>query len=227
MIYHSYRLNKDTELLYFVNKSNSNRICISTNLKKKIFEFVYDNYAHESFYKTIDRLRSSTYCLKMRKKIRSYIKNCSTCQLSKSSRRPFYEKLHLIKIIAKSLVQLFMNFIMILSMITQKHNALLTITNRFSKYIRLVLDRKNWGATEWTNAYHAHIFRHWKLFNWIIFDRNLKFTSDFWTTFFQKSEIKLNLITVYHSLINDQNEKINQIIEIALRCLLMSKYEEL
>ena len=35
VIYHSYRLNKDIELLYFVNRSNSNRICISVNLKKK------------------------------------------------------------------------------------------------------------------------------------------------------------------------------------------------
>ena len=118
MIYHSYRLNTNIELLYFINKSNSNCICISANLKKKILKFVYNNYVHESFYKTIDRLRSSAYFFKMRKKVRNYIKNCSIYQFSKSNRRPSYKKLHSIKIIAKSLAQLFMNFIMIFSIIT-------------------------------------------------------------------------------------------------------------
>ena len=116
--YHSYRINFDFGLLYFVNRSNSNRIYIFASLKKKVFEFVHDNYVHEDFYKTIDWLRSSTYFLKMKKKVRNYIENCSACQLSKLSRKFSYEELHLIEIIAKSFAQLFMNFIMIFSIIT-------------------------------------------------------------------------------------------------------------
>ena len=99
--YHAYRINFDFELLYFVNKSNLNRICILANLKKKILKFVYDNYVYENFHRTIDRLRSSTYFFKIRKKVRNYIENCSTCQLSKSNRRFSYEELHSIEIIVR------------------------------------------------------------------------------------------------------------------------------
>lgn len=116
--YQSYRLNVDTRLLYLINKSNLDRVCILEILKSKMLEFAHDNYAHEDHHRTLDRLKTTCYFFKMKSKIHAYIDDCSIYQLSKSSRKLSYEQLNLVETIAISLSQLSMNFIVALSIIT-------------------------------------------------------------------------------------------------------------
>ena len=202
-MYHSYRFNFNSELFYLINQLNSNRICISASMKRRVIKYAHDNHAYDDFYKIIDRFKQTTSFSKMRIKINRYIKNYSTCQLLKSIKKSFYEQLHFIKIIAKSFIKLSMNFIVALLMIIYEHNALLTIIDRFFKYIRFISSRKDWKTSKWVKIYYEHVYRHWDLSNRIVFNRNLKFTNDFWTMLFEKSEIKLDFIIAFHSFAND------------------------
>jgi hypothetical protein len=59
-----------------------------------------------------------------------------------------------------------------------------------------------------------------------MFDRNSKFTSEFWRELFNKYDVKLNFITTYHFSANDQTKKFNQIVKIAFRCLMIKQYEK-
>ena len=111
-------------------------------------------------------------------------------------------------------------------MISAKHNSFLTVIDRFSKYVRLIVDRENWSIKQWIEKYHRELYRHWDLFSRIVSNRDFKFTSDFWTALFIKSEVKLNLTTTYHSFSNDQVERTNQIVKTTLRCFLVDKYEK-
>ncbi len=43
---------------------------------------------------------------------------------------------------------------------------------------------------------------------------------------FNKCDVKLNFITTYHFSANDQAKRFNQIVKIALRCLLIRQYEK-
>ena len=202
-MYHSYRLNFDFELLYLINHSNSNRVCISASMKRRVMKYAHDNHVHDDFHKIINRLKQTTHFFKMRVKINRYIESCSTCQLSKSIKKSFYEQFHFIKIIAKSFIKFSMNFIVALLMTVYEHNALFTIIDRFFKYVRLISNREDWEVSKWIKIYYEHVYRHWSLSNRIVFDRNSKFISDFWTMLFERSEIKLDFITAFHSFAND------------------------
>ena len=155
-----------------------------------------------------------------------YVESCFACQLFKSSRKSSYEQLNLIEITIQLLTELNMNFIVELFMISAKHNSFLTIIDRSSKYVRLIVDRENWSIKQWVEKYHRELYRHWDLSSRIVSNRDFKFTSDFWTTLFIKSEVKLSLTTTYHSFSNDQVERTNQIVKTTLRCFLVDKYEK-
>ena len=202
-MYHSYRLNFDFEFLYLINHSNLNRVCISASMKRRVIKYAHDNHVYDDFYKIINRFKQTTHFFKMRVKINCYIESCSTCQLLKSIKKSFYKQLHFIKIIAKFFIKLSINFIVALLMIVYEYNALFTIIDRFFKYVRFISSRENWKASKWVKIYYEHVYRHWDLLNRIVFDRNLKFISDFWTMLFERSEIKLDLITAFHSFAND------------------------
>ncbi len=65
-------------------------------------------------------------------------------------------------------------------------------------------------------------FSNWELLNVIIFDKDAKFRSDLWKSLFKVVEINLLTSIAYHSQTNEQSERINQTVEIALRYLLTS-----
>ena len=78
----------------------------------------------------------------------NYITNCSICQLSKFSKQFLYEKLKSISFSKKSLSELSFDFIIKLSMIIIENNVILIVTNRFSKYIKIVFDKKLFSTVE-------------------------------------------------------------------------------
>ena len=90
-MYHSYRLNLDFEFLYLINHLNSNRVCILASMKRRVMKYAHDNHAYDDFYKIIDCFKQTTHFFKMQVKINRYIESCSTCQLSKSIKKSFYE----------------------------------------------------------------------------------------------------------------------------------------
>ena len=178
-MYQFYRFDIDSDLLYLVNRFNFDRMCILTVLKRNVMKFAHDNHAHEDIHRILNRIKASTYFSKMRKKILIYVESCLVCQLFKFSRKSFYEQLNLIKITIQFLAKLNMNFIVELFMISAEHNFLLTIIDRFSKYVRLIVDRENWSIKQWIEKYHRELYRHWNLSSRIVSNRDFKFTSDF------------------------------------------------
>ena len=142
-MYQFYRFDIDSDLLYLINRLSFDRVCISAILKRDVMKFAHDNHAHEDIHRILNRIKVSTYFSKMRKKMLIYVESCLVCQLFKSSRKLFYEQLNLIEITIQLLAKLNMNFIVELFMISAEHNSLLTIIDRFSKYVRLIVDREN------------------------------------------------------------------------------------
>ena len=57
----------------------------------------------------------------------------------------------------------------------------------------------------------------------IIFDRDTKFTSNFWKVLFANLGTKLNFSTTYHPQTDGQIERVNQVLEDMLRMYMMDK----
>jgi predicted XRE-type DNA-binding protein len=224
--YQSYRLNSESKLLYLTKWTDSDRLCISAKLSKDILFHVHDANAHDEIHRTYDFLRKSIFMTDMKKRVTKYVTTCSFCQISKNFNQKSYEELQFISIFQKSLFEMSLNFVVKLLMIIKKNNALLTIIDRFSKYVKLISKTKSSSAAIWVERYWEFVYKFWKVFHRIMFDRNSKFTSEFWRKLFNKCDVKLNFITTYHSSANDQAKKFNQIVKIAFRCLLMKQYEK-
>jgi hypothetical protein len=119
-----------------------------------------------------------------------------------------------------------LDFIVGLPMTTRGNNTLLTVTDRFSKYVKLVPGTEKSSAKDWADRYWKNVYRSWGVPHRLISDRDPKFTSEFWKELFSKCGVKLNLTTAYHPSADGQAERSNQTVETALRCLLVGRYEE-
>ena len=224
--YQSYRLDIDSQLLYMLERSAPDRLCIPEKLVRQILEYGHDHHAHGGIHRTYDRLRSSVYFPKMRKVIQSYIEGCPACQLSKPSRQLPYGQLQPIGDSQQPLEVLSMDFVVGLPLTADGNNCLLNVTDKFAKFVRLIPGNEKDSAEVWATRYFDHIYRFWGIPSRLISDRDPKFTSVFWKTLFAKCGVALGMTTAYHPSADGQAERTNQTVETALRCLLVGKYEE-
>lgn len=124
------------------------------------------------------------------------------------------------------MTKLNLDFIVVLLMTIDENSAIMSITNRFFKYIKTISKKETFFVVRWKKLYWKFVFKNWRIFVKLINDKNSKFNFDFWRTMFQQQKIALNIITTYYSSINEQAKKFNQTIEIVFRYLLINYYEK-
>jgi transposase InsO family protein len=105
-------------------------------------------------------------------------------------------------------------------------NALLTITDKFSKAITLLPCRDSTTAQDAACLYFKHAYPTYGLPKKIISDRDPRFTSNFWQTLCGLLKIDLAMTTAYHPQADGQAEKTNQTVETALRCIIAGDEEK-
>ena len=126
----------------------------------------------------------------------------------------------------KFLTKLNLNFIVALSMISEKNNIIFIVIDRFFKWIKIVSESKTLSAKKWKKFYWQYVIKNWNISAKLINDRDSKFISDFWKIVFKQCEISLNSTIVYHLLIDEQTERTNQTMKTILRCLFVDRYEK-
>jgi hypothetical protein len=191
--YQSYRVNSESKLLYLTKRTDSNRLCISTKLSKKILFHAHDANTHNEIHRIYDFLRKSIFMTNIKKKITKYVTTCSFCQISKNSNQKSYEELQFISIFQKIFFEMSLNFVVKLFMIIEKKIPFLIITNRFFKYVKLISRIESFSIAIWVERYWENVYKFWEVFHRIVFDRDSKFTSKFWRKLFNKCDVKLNL----------------------------------
>jgi len=112
-------------------------------------------------------------------------------------------------------------------------DAILTVTDKFTKFVRLIPGKTTYDARDWAIAYYDYVYSQFSLPGTIISDRDSKFTSLFWRELFKRTNTRLALTTAYHPQADGQSERTNQTVEVALRCFLsegtkgLSEWDEL
>ena len=185
------------------------------------------NFSHDAWRKSTRRTSSilSTnsrrfYVSRLFKKLRLYFEHCSKCQLNQIKRHRFYEKLILIFMSFRSFHTLVINFIMTLF---NEWNALFIVTNKYFRRVMLIYDKTIYETIDWVNLLINRLLQtDWKISKIIISNRNLKFLSNFWKIVFKRLRTKLLTNTTYYFQIDESFERINQIVKIALRYLIIT-----
>lgn len=88
---------------------------------------------------------------------------------------------------------------------------------KFTKIIAVILDNAKWSGSQLRNTLPDQLnIADWGIPKAIISDWNRKFLSEFWSAVFKKIAVKLLYSTVYYPQTNEQSERNNQTLEIAL-----------
>jgi transposase InsO family protein len=99
-------------------------------------------------------------------------------------------------------------------------DALLTVTDLFSKAVKLIPCKKTTTAEDTATLFLHHCYTTFGLPTKIISDRDAHFTSKFWATLMKLLGVKMGITAAFHPAADGQSERTNQTVEIALRCFL-------
>ena len=207
-------------LLYATPPEASNlRLCVPDSCVNDVISLVH-SANHLGRKKTYQSIASRFHFPKMRKMIYDYVDGCNNCQISKHSTSKKPGLLNPIPTTPTPFHTITIDFVVGLPMSSDKQNAMLTITDKFTKAVKFIPCDETITAKQTADLYLQHAYTTFGLPAKIISDRDPKFTSTFWQTLCHNLGIKLGLTTAYHPAADGQSEKTNQTIETALRCLI-------
>ena len=205
------------EIIYYQDEFNEReRLCIPKKAEQKIFELAHDNHSHAGFHRSYERIVETYYMRHLTRRLKRYIVHCPECQLNQTVRHAPYGSLK--PIVTPPLIfhTITIDFILALPLLENGFNAMMTITDKFSKRNTSVPGKDTWNAAEWAEALLLAL-ADWGIPKAIISDRDPKFLSDLWKAIFRTLGTELLVSTAYHPQTDSQSERTNQTIEIALR----------
>ena len=92
-------------------------------------------------------------------------------------------------------------------------DIIMTVTDKFIKYIELISTRKNISAETLAHILINEIIKNHEMSETIISDKDKLFIFKFWEALIKRFEVKRKMSTAFHFKMNEQSKKINQTIE--------------
>jgi hypothetical protein len=172
---------------------------------------------HEGAQKTLQRLRDSFHPHAARR-VRDFIKGCSTCQRNKSEHLHPLGLLHPLEIPSSVWADIAMDFVEGFPKSGGK-SVILTGVDRFSKYSHFIALSHPYTVVSVARAFFDNIVRLHGIPCSIVSNRDPIFTSTFWTELFSLSGTQLRMSTEFHPQTDGQLKVTNRILCVYLRCL--------
>ena len=197
-------------------------LCIFHLVVSNILRLTHDD-EYANYVKCFEKMFASYYIRNLSRYLRDYLKHCSKCQIYQIKKHSSYDSLQFILISSISFHTIIIDLILTLSVSRDELNITMFVICKFTKRFTLVVDKKTWFVAKWKIALIDRLnIVDWNISKIIISNRDRKFLSDMWTAIFKQLEIRLFYSTAYYFQIDDQFERINQMIEIAFRFYLIT-----
>ncbi|GAQ89856.1 putative retrotransposon protein [Klebsormidium nitens] len=182
--------------------------------------------AHLGMDKTEELTNRTFYWPDLQADVRRYIRSCDACQRNKPSNRRPGGLLQPIPIPQERLEQITMDLIAGLPKTTRGNSGIAVFVDRLSKEIKIAPISDDTTAPAIARVYFDNVFRHKGLSRVIISDRDPRFTSNFWRTLFRLLGTKLSFSTAFHPQTDGQTERVNRVIEEALRPYVNARHSD-
>ena len=210
--------------LYYVSSKKIPRLCISWSMEKNVFQIVHDQNHHCGFHRAYVRAIGAVYIRHLATRFRRYIRYCKQCLERQTTKHAPYEQLASIKTMTLLFHTVTIDFIVALPSFESGMNVVFTTTDKYFKRITMLSGMTIWSASQWAASWlESFQKKGWSLPRTILSDRDKKFVAAFWKAIFSHLKTALLFTTAYHSQRDDQSEKTNQTLKIALRFALMKK----
>ena len=103
---------------------------------------------------------------------------------------------------------------------SEGHDSILVVMDRFTKMVHFIPCSKAISDLKTTNLILANVVRLHGLPDDIVSDRGAPFISHFWKRLFHILGTTTKLSTTFHPQTNGKRERVNQVLEQYLRCVM-------
>lgn len=97
-------------------------------------------------------------------------------------------------------------------------NCIMVVVDKFTRYAHFIPLRHPFTAAKVASAYIDNVFKLHSLPKTMVSDRDPIFTSRFWKELFTQLGSELCMSSAYHPQTDGQSERVNQCLEVYLRC---------
>jgi len=153
----------------------------------------------------------------MRTDVDSYIKQCTICQQAKDSNTHPARLLQPLPIPSGVWKDISMDFIEGLPK-SEGYSVIMVIVDRLTEYAHCIPVKHPYTATSIAKLFLDNITKLYGMPQSIVSDRDTIFVSSSWKELFKLYKVTLNLSTAYHPQTYGQTERVNQCLEMYLRC---------
>lgn len=171
---------------------------------------------HSGMRATHHRIKMLFYWHGMRGEVERFIRECPTCQITKSEHVHIPGLLNPLEIPDMAWTHITMDFIEGLPK-SQGKDVILVVVDRLTKYAHFIALAHPYDVEQVVEAFMNNIHKLHGMPMVIITDRDRIFTSSLFQEIFKAMKVKLRFSTAYHPQMDGQTERVNQCLESYLR----------
>jgi hypothetical protein len=149
--------------------------------------------------------------------IAEYVTLCDTCQLVKAEHQRPVGLLQSLQVPEWKWEEIIMDFIMGLPKTQSGYDSIWVIVDRLTKVDHFIPITTSYSGPQLAELYMLRIVCLHGVPKKIVYDRGTQFTSRFWERLHETLDTQLHFSSAYHSQIDGQTKRVNQILEDMLR----------
>lgn len=189
------------------------------SLKNRILYECHDapTSGHLGKDKTIEQVKRRFYWPKMDDDIVAYVRSCDACQRNKPSQQATMGLLQPLPVPDRPWQWVSLDLITQLPRSRNGHDAIVVFVDRLTKMVHYVATTTNVDAPGLASLFMREVVRHHGVPEFILSDRDPRFTAKFWKALWTQLGTKLTMSTAYHPQTDGQTERNNRTLEDMLR----------
>lgn len=202
-----------------IKKGNQLWVGHNSALRTKLISVLHDSAlgGHSGIMATYQRVKKAFYWQGLKRDVEDFVKQCRICQKAKSEHVHPAGLLQPLPIPTGIWQDISMDFIEGLPK-SDGYSVILVVVDRLSKYAHFFPLKHPFTASQVAQVVFDNICKLHGLPKSIVSDRDKVFTSTFWKQLFTLMQTKLLLSTAYHPQSDGQTERVNQCLEMYVRC---------
>ena len=193
----------------------------------RVISECHDNLlaGHFGVAKTLELISRTYWWPQQWKLVKAFIKSCDICSRSKTARHRPYGLLQPLPVPDRPWSSISMDFITNLPP-SGGHDSILVVVDRFTKMAHFIPCSKAISGAATANLILENVVRLHGLPDDIVSDRGPPFISRFWKRLFQILGTTTKLSTAFHPQTDGQTERVNQVLEQYLRCVVSYQQDD-